>query len=79
MNDHPSLKIQASAQDQEDDVTKTTHIFLGLCVALCLSFFIWASIGKLDIVSMATGEVIPSTQVKSIQHLEGGIVRKIAV
>ena len=33
----------------------------------------------LDIVSMATGEVIPSSQVKTIQHLEGGIVREIHV
>lgn len=79
MSENPSIKLPESDQAQETDVQKTTHLFLGLCVALCVSFFIWASIGKLDIVSMATGEVIPSTQVKSVQHLEGGIVREIAV
>jgi len=79
MSENSSIKLPESEQSQEEDVQKTTHLFLGLCVLLCVSFFVWASVGKLDIVSMATGEVIPSSQVKSIQHLEGGIVRKIAV
>ena len=79
MSENSSIKLSESEQSQEEDVQKTTHLFLGLCVLLCVSFFVWASVGKLDIVSMATGEVIPSSQVKSIQHLEGGIVRKIAV
>ena len=79
MSKNSSIKLSGSEQSQEEDVKKTTHLFLGLCVLLCVSFFVWASVGKLDIVSMATGEVIPSSQVKSIQHLEGGIVRKIAV
>lgn len=56
-----------------------THVLFGLCVAVCLSFFIWASIFTLDIVSVAGGEVIPSSQVKSVQHLEGGIVLEISV
>ena len=79
MSENSSIKLPESEQSQEEDVQKTTHLFLGLCVLLCASFFVWASVGKLDIVSMATGEVIPSSQVKSVQHLEGGIVRKIAV
>jgi len=79
MSKNSSIKLPESEQSQEEDVQKTTHLFLGLCVLLCVSFFVWASVGKLDIVSMATGEVIPSSQVKSVQHLEGGIVRKIAV
>ena len=50
-----------------------------LCGAMVVAFSFWASVSTLDIVSMATGEVIPSTQVKTIQHLEGGIVREIRV
>jgi adhesin transport system membrane fusion protein len=61
------------------DIGKTTHACLALCVLMCVAFFIWAAVSKLDIVSMATGEVIPYSQVKSIQHLEGGIVLEIAV
>lgn len=61
------------------DVGRATHLFFGACAASFIAFLVWASIGTLDIVSMAQGEVIPSTQVKSIQHLEGGIVRRILV
>jgi len=56
-----------------------THVLFVLCVGACLLFFAWASVFTLDIVSMAGGEVIPSSQVKSVQHLEGGIVLEISV
>ena len=55
------------------------HIFLFLCILMVTVFIGWAWYGQLDIVATASGEVIPSTKVKSIQHLEGGIVRKILV
>ena len=55
------------------------HMTFLLCGLMVVAFTIWASISTLDIVSMATGEVIPSSQVKTIQHLEGGIVREIHV
>ena len=58
---------------------KSTHLFLALLVFSCIAFGSWAAIGTLDIVSLANGEVIPSSQVKSVQHLEGGIVREISV
>ncbi|HER26775.1 MAG TPA: HlyD family type I secretion periplasmic adaptor subunit [Rhodospirillales bacterium] len=57
----------------------TTHLFLVLLVVSCLAFGAWATIGTLDIVSLANGEVIPSSQIKKVQHLEGGIVREISV
>lgn len=60
-------------------VDKTTMIFFYLCTFTCISFFIWAAVAPLDIVSDAAGEVIPSSRVKRIQHLEGGIVRAIKV
>ena len=61
------------------NVDKTTKTFFYLCVGFCVSFFLWASISPLDIVSNAIGEVIPSSRVKRIQHLEGGIVHEIKV
>jgi len=66
-------------QKKINTVDKTTKIFFYLCAGFCISFFIWAAIAPLDIVSDALGEVIPSTRVKKIQHLEGGIVREIKV
>jgi len=39
----------------------------------------WACIGKVDIVGVATGKIVPSGQVKIIQPLETGTVRAIHV
>lgn len=40
---------------------------------------VWASLTRLDEVAVASGEVVPQGQTKVIQHLEGGIVRELAV
>lgn len=56
-----------------------THVFLFCCVAMVTAFLAWASYGRLDVVSLATGDVVPVGQVKAVQHLEGGIVREILV
>lgn len=52
---------------------------LGLSSAALVAFVLWAHFGRLDVVSNAIGEVVPGSQVKTVQHLEGGIVRKILV
>ena len=56
-----------------------SHLTFLLCGLIFVAFGIWSTVSMLDIVSMATGEVVPSTQVKTVQHLEGGIVRQILV
>ncbi len=55
------------------------RLFVWVSSGLLLVAFVWAAVGPLDVVATANGEVIPSSQVKSIQHLEGGIVREILV
>ena len=67
-NSGPSEKISLA--------THSTFWIAALCVVV---FTVWASISTLDIVSVPVGEVIPSFQVKTVQHLEGGIVREIMV
>ena len=62
-----------------DRIRAHTHFFLLALIAGCLAFGAWARVGTLDIVSVAMGEVTPSGRVKQMQHLEGGIVRKIHV
>lgn len=64
---------------QPPTIDRTTKSFFYLCVILCVSFGVWASIAPLDIVSDAVGEVVPSSKVKRVQHLEGGIVSRINV
>ena len=62
-----------------EPISQATHMFLALSVTACLGFGYWSYNGTLDIVSTAIGEVIPSSQVKTIQHLEGGIIRDILI
>lgn len=60
-------------------IDQTSRVFFYLCTIFCVSFGVWAAIAPLDIVSDAVGEVVPSSRVKRIQHLEGGIVSAIKV
>lgn len=46
---------------------------------MLILFFLWASLRSLPVVVRASGEVVPSSQVKSVQHMEGGIIRSINV
>lgn len=64
---------------ETEDVTVRQHAIFWVSALMIVGFAIWASFSTLDIVSMAEGEVIPSSQVKTVQHLEGGIVREIKV
>jgi len=43
------------------------------------ALMIWAFFGRLDMISSAIGQVVPRTRVKTVQHLEGGIVADILV
>ena len=39
-----------------------------------IAFVFWSYITEVDEVSISFGEVIPSSKIQTIQHLEGGIV-----
>ena len=63
------MQMQDGMPPEPDDGIKlSTHIFLVLCVAVCLGFGVWAWYGELDIVSVATGEAKPASQVKEVQQ-----------
>lgn len=50
-----------------------------LVIVLIACAIVWSFFAELDEVSVADGEVVPSAKVKLVQHLEGGIVRLLAV
>ena len=72
-------ELFSQTDDEARESSWLTHLFFLLCTALVAAFGAWGYYGKLDVVSTAIGEVIPSTQVKSVQHLEGGIVHEILI
>ena len=55
------------------------RMFSLVIVLLLTGFGVWAATAHLDEVAVAPGEVKPQGRVKTIQHLEGGIVRAISV
>lgn len=58
---------------------KGSRAFMLVLGLFCVLFLAWASVGRLDIASTAQGQVVPSTRVRTVQHLEGGIVREILI
>jgi HlyD family secretion protein len=50
-----------------------------LILALLSAFLLWACFGKLDIVAVASGKLVPQTFVKVSQPVEAGAVKKIFV
>ncbi|MBF0454558.1 MAG: HlyD family type I secretion periplasmic adaptor subunit [Magnetococcales bacterium] len=63
----------------DDGVGLGHHLMALLFLLSGIGMGWWGYWGTLDVVSLTQGEVIPSSQVKQIQHLEGGIVRQILV
>tara|TARA_Y200000002_G_C22607633_1_gene632351 strand:+ start:37 stop:1242 length:1206 start_codon:yes stop_codon:yes gene_type:complete len=58
---------------------KTTNL-LFYCFSLFTALIIlWSLVFQVDIVSNAEGQIIPVGEIKTIQHLEGGIIESILV
>ncbi|MEE2746724.1 MAG: HlyD family type I secretion periplasmic adaptor subunit [Pseudomonadota bacterium] len=79
MNDQIFKKGKMGIAATKIRFQSNNRYLLYACVCGIVAFLIWASMGELAVISMSEGEVVPSSQVKTIQHLEGGIVRKISV
>ena len=83
MSDTP--KSSEISKTSELDVLLSTRRSRGwVTIALVVSFLVaafivWAAFSKFDEVSSASGQIVPSGNVKTIQHLEGGIIEKISV
>ena len=62
-----------------DKHLRSTQSFFIAFSALSVAMLLWAVLFEIDIVSNAEGQVIPVGEIKTIQHLEGGIIEKILV
>lgn len=54
----------------------TAAVVLGATLGI---FILWGALAPINSAAIATGEIIPAGKTKTIQHLEGGIIRTIAV
>ncbi|WP_375788689.1 HlyD family type I secretion periplasmic adaptor subunit [Bradyrhizobium sp. Pha-3] len=55
------------------------RLMIGVIVLLVTVAVTWACLGKVDIIAVASGRLIPAGEVKLIQPLEIGVVKRIAV
>jgi len=53
--------------------------FVMLLLVSSISLLIWAGFSKVDVIVRTEGQIIPAGKSQIVQHLEGGIVRKILV
>ena len=58
---------------------KNTQLFFITFSSFAFVAMLWMFIFNIDIISNAEGQVIPAGDVKTIQHLEGGIIDQILV
>jgi hemolysin D len=71
--------LPAALEIIETPVSPAARIMMGVVALLVIVAVAWAFVGQLDIVATANGRVIPSGQIKLIQPLEIGVVKKINV
>ena len=58
---------------------KSTQLLFIAFSLFALTMILWAAFFEIDIVSNADGQIIPAGEIKTIQHLEGGIIDQILV
>ena len=74
---------EEEAFELEKIIRKENNSFFIIIFIIFIIFLLFVSMGyyfnnaKLDIIAETDGVVIPSSKVKTVQHLEGGIVKKI--
>lgn len=68
-----------SHPDMDRGPRRAVLILLAVLSAFLVLAVVWMSLASLDISVNAMGKVVPSSRVQTIQSLEGGIIRDIAV
>ena len=63
----------------ETPASPAGRMMIGAIVLLVTVAVAWACIGKVDIIAVANGRLIPAGEVKLIQPFEIGVVKQIAV
>jgi hemolysin D len=71
--------LPAALELIETPASPLGRVMMWTIIALAAIAFLWACIGKVDIIATAPGRVIPSGQIKLIQPFEIGVVKAIHV
>ncbi|MGC2855570.1 HlyD family type I secretion periplasmic adaptor subunit [Novispirillum sp. DQ9] len=71
--------LSEAVQIEQEVVPDFVGTGVAVAALLVVAFLVWASFAKITETTIAPGEVVPSGNVKVVQHLEGGIVGDILV
>ena len=55
------------------------RLVLWILLALCAIAFLWAAVGRLDIIAVAQGRIVPQSYLQIVQPAEQGIVKELLV
>ncbi len=77
-NEHLEF-LPAALEIQETPPLLMAHYMMWAIMLFFLIALLWAYVGEVEIVSVASGKIVPSGRVKIIQPLETGVIRKIHV
>jgi len=71
--------LSETSHIEEELIPGFVRPILMIVSALIFFFLIWAAVAQMKEVARAPGEILPNGSIKVVQHLDGGIVAKIAV
>lgn len=71
--------LPAILQLQEQAPSPLPRVVLWTLFALIGALMLWASFGKLDVVAVAQGRLVPKFQLRIVQPAEGGVMRELLV
>jgi HlyD family secretion protein len=85
MSDTPELSAEslefspAILRIQKEPPSPLPRVVLYLLLALLAVMVVWSVIGRLDIIAVAPGKLVPSSYVKVVQPADAGIIKQILV
>ncbi|WP_028305122.1 HlyD family type I secretion periplasmic adaptor subunit [Oceanospirillum maris] len=71
--------LSETIQVEDELIPSYARPVLYLVVFMVVGFFAWASITQLTEVTLAPGEIVPSGQIKVVQHLSGGTISEVLI
>ncbi len=76
---HEAQFLPAVLELQETPVSPAPRLIMWLLMAFALIALLWAVFGRLDVVAVAPGKIVPSDRTKVIQPIETATVKAIRV
>src|SRR4051812_48637218 len=71
--------VPALAALDDSPPSPLPHAVLWTVLALLCALGVWAVIGRLDVIAAAEGRLVPRSQLKIVQPVEGGVLRELLV